>query len=133
MRAGELGDNVGLQRKMPGYLCEFTPQEPGKYQLTVVNPEGTQEAEEKILVKKADREHTGKPMDRRFLERVAQQTGGELVPWTQRYDMLDGIPYEAERVQIVNERAVWNYAPLYVLLVGLFLTEWWLRRRHDLV
>ncbi|MCF7853831.1 MAG: glutamine amidotransferase [Candidatus Pacebacteria bacterium] len=133
MHGGELGDNVGLSRKMRGYLCEFSPQAAGKYSITVVNPAGTEEAQERILVKKADRERTGAPVNRRFLAEVAQQTDGAFVPWKQRFDMLDDIPNIPHETQIVEERPIWNRWPLYVLLVGLFLSEWWLRRHHDLV
>lgn len=128
-----LSDDVGLSEATDGHACHFTPTDPGKYTIQVVNAAGTLKAEERILVRAADRELTGKPIDRRFLTRLANATGGEFVRWEERLDLPPRIPSQPRTVEIVRESPVWNKPILYLLLVALFLGEWWIRRHHDLV
>jgi hypothetical protein len=133
MRPAELGQDVGLSPVRDGYDCEFVPQVPGRYEVTVADPEGAVTATQQLLVKRADRELTGQPADRAFLRKIAGATGGELIPWEQRFSFQTSIQNEPVRMEILREYPVWNRAPLYFLLVVLLIGEWWYRRRLDLV
>lgn len=128
-----LGSEVGIRSRVDGFKCVFTPQTPGKYQVTVATPDGTQEESLILLVAEPEHEKTGAPLNRGFLQDLAGNTGGRFVQWKDRYKMFKHIQYRPKEVEIVEEYPIWNNYFWLALLIGLFTAEWWWRRRLDLV
>ncbi len=133
MLPAELGAEVGLRKPAAGYACQFMPAEPGRYALTVTTADGTQTARERILVRRPERERTGAPVNRAWLETVAAQTGGRLVALGDADRLADWVAGEPRTLEVNEESPVWNRPEAYVLLVLLFLAEWFVRRRMDMV
>ncbi len=133
MRPAELGANVGLTSSLPGYLCQFTAHEAGKYTITVLAPGGTATDNEQILVKRAAREFGGGLLNREYLRQIAESTGGKWIPWPERKELFKTLKHEPRIIEIVEEYPVWNHPFWFIALVALLLGEWWLRRRSDLV
>ena len=128
-----LGSDVGISRAMNGFKCEFTPQAPGKFQVAVSTPDGTQEQSLLLLVKRAEHERTGAPINRRFLQQLAETSGGQLLQWEDRFDLAKAIKAKPKKIEIVDEYPIWNRWWWLVLLVTLFSLEWYWRRTLDLV
>jgi hypothetical protein len=133
MHGMDLGSEVGLLEPRPGYGCRFTAEEAGQYKLEVMDAAGQSVAREQILVKRAEREKTGAPLNRNYLADLVRQTGGRIVPWTERASLFDNLEATPRTVEIIREYPVWNRLPWFILLVALFLVEWFLRRKADLV
>ena len=133
MVPASLGTDVGLTRPVDGYRCVFTPQLPGKYQVTVSTPDGTQQTTLLMLAAEPEYEKTGAAINREYLEKITQDTGGLLVQWKDRYRMFDDIPFAPKEVQIVEEYPIWNRWWWLAVLIFVFCLEWWWRRRLDMV
>ena len=128
-----LAEDVGLARKANGFKCTFRPHVPGRYEAAVSTPDGTQSSTLLLLVKEAERERTGDPINRGYLSVLASQTGGKFVPWKERYTIFTDMPYETRELEIVREYPLWNRYWWLLVLISLFTAEWWWRRRLDLV
>jgi len=133
MVSAALGPEVGLNRKVNGYKCVFSPKQPGQYKVVISTPDGSQEAELLLLAKRSEHERTGAAIDRQYLHKMSADTGGKFVQWKQRTAMFKDIPWNAKEVQLVEEYPVWNRWWWLVLLIALFAGEWWWRRQLDLV
>ena len=128
-----LAEDVGLAKKASGYKCTFRPQVPGKYEAEVSTPDGTQRSTLPLLVTEAERERTGDPINREYLNELASRTGGKFVPWKNRYAIFADMPYETRELEIVREYPLWSRYWWLLVLIFLFTAEWWWRRRLDLV
>jgi len=133
MTPAVLGQDVGLTRETQGFKCVFSPDKPGRYEITVSASDGTQSARLLLLVTKPEREKTGKPINRDLLKRLAKESGGEFVAWKNRYRFLKKIPYQPREIRQIIERPIWNRFVWLLLLIVLFSAEWYWRRRIDLV
>lgn len=133
MVAATLDDSVGLTRKQDGYTCEFRPQLPGTYTISVTSADGVLSAKAKLLAREPVRERTGLPADRAYLERVAKATGGEFVAWKNRRAVFDRLTAKPRELRTVMEYPLWP-KPIWILaLITLFSLEWYWRRKLDFV
>jgi uncharacterized membrane protein len=124
---------VGLTKATSGFKCTFRPNVAGEYQVSVSTPNGSQEQKLRLLATCSENERTGAPLDRDYLERLAGDTGGKLVPWSSRYAMFKDIPFQPREKQEIKEYPIWNRWIWVLALTALFCAEWWWRRRLDLV
>ncbi len=133
MIKGTLGADVGINGQIQGFKCRFTPQIPGRYHVSVNNIESAEETKLLLLAKEPEHEKTGAPLNREFLQQVANATGGRFVNWEMRHELLEAIPHEKTEIELVQEYPLWNSWWWILTLMLLFTGEWWLRRRLDLV
>lgn len=133
MMPATLGEDVGLSRPVEGFKSFFTPQEPGQYQIVLATADGTQEATATVLAEQPENERTGAAIDRSYLGRLAEDTGGSLVDWPRRHQLFEQLSYQPREVALVREYPVWNRWWWLLVLLVLFCAEWWWRRRLDLV
>jgi len=133
MLPAQLGLEVGLPAPEAGYRCEFVPEQEGTYRLQVISRDGLSSEEALLVVKQPALEFTGASIDRRWLQRLAKETGGVMLPWEQAGTLLKKLPVRPRRVDIVREYSLWNKWPWLAGLILLFSLEWYLRRKWDLV
>ena len=133
MQESRLAAEVGLDTPIPGFVTRFIPVQTGRYQVKVTDQKGIDRAEGQFLVKETMREKTGAPADRQLLKALAKHSGGRFVSWNSREDFFATIPNNVQKIEISEEYPLWNWFPWFLILVCVFITEWWLRRRLDLV
>ena len=133
MLAGTLGSDVGLSRPLAGQRCYFTPNEAGRYDIVMTTADGTQSAELTLLAAEPQLETTREPLGRDYLDDVAQQTGGRFVPWADRFRMFQDLPHETQAFTRTSEVSIWDRWWWIGVILTLFCSEWWWRRKLDLV
>jgi hypothetical protein len=133
MVPARLGQEVGLNRSLPGYRHIFQPDQTGRYQISVSDSRGTQTVTKTLVVSQFAQEKTGALLNRPFLEQLAHETHGKLYPWKDRFQLARDIVRTPRQALLTREYPIWNRAIWLVLLIALFSLEWWWRRRLDLV
>jgi len=115
--------------KTGAYLTEVTAQRAdanGKFQelgrdvLTFQRMDGV-----------AENFHT--EQNRELLERLAAQTGGQYWKPEELSKLAARIPYSEAGVTVRETRDLWNLPLVFLVLVLLRFSEWWLRRRWGIV
>ncbi len=112
----------------PGpYLAEITadatgsaPQELGRDVLTFQREDGV-----------AENFHTAQ--NRGLLEQLAKETGGRYWKPAEVKDLPRDISYSEAGISVRNTHELWNMPIVFVVLLGLALTEWLLRRKWGVV
>lgn len=133
MQESRLAAEVGIDTPIAGFVTRFTPAQTGRYKVKVTDATGIDRAEGQFLVKEAVREKTGAPANRELLKALARHSGGRFVNWNSRADFFATIPNNVQKIEISKEYPVWNWFPWFLILVCVFIAEWWMRRRLDLV
>ncbi len=133
LAAASLGKDVGLEQQVNGYRTSFVPGMPGEYQIEVKDARTGDTASTMILVSEPQLELTGRPIDRQFLQILAEHTGGAFVPLDDVVKELESISYEPLRVPSTDQQPLWNKAWILILLLALFTAEWYVRSKLDLV
>ncbi|MFO0936419.1 MAG: VWA domain-containing protein [Gemmataceae bacterium] len=109
---------------------------PGDYRFRVVSPEqpgNPPRAEAKVLPPPGE----GERLDMNVAEmtRAARESRGQFFTLAEADKVIDSLP-EAERVPL-NQPCppipLWSHWGSFLILVSLFATEWWYRRRERLV
>jgi uncharacterized membrane protein len=132
----QVPDNPGLFQaawtapKAGGYLTEVTAQradpntgkiaELGRDVLTFQRMDGV-----------AENFHT--EQNRELLERLATQTGGEYWKPADLGKLAGRIPFSEAGVTIRETHDLWNLPLIFLVLVALRFSEWWLRRKWGIV
>jgi len=112
------------------YLTEVTAQRPdpatgkfkelGRDELTFQRMDGV-----------AENFHT--EQNRELLERLANQTGGQYWKPTDLGKLASGIPFSEAGVTMRETKDLWNLPLIFVVLLLLRFSEWWLRRKWGIV
>jgi hypothetical protein len=106
------------------YLTEVTAQRAGKELgrdvLTFQRMDGV-----------AENFHTEQNRD--LLERLARQTGGQYWKPAELGKLAGSIPFSEAGVTMRETRDLWNLPLVFVVLVLLRFSEWWLRRKWGIV
>ena len=71
--------------------------------------------------------------NRELLENLASQTGGQYWKPSDLGKLAGSIPYSQAGVTIRETKDLWNLPLIFVVLVLLRCSEWWLRRRWGIV
>jgi uncharacterized membrane protein len=112
------------------YLTEVTAQRPdpatgkfkelGRDELTFQRMDGV-----------AENFHT--EQNRELLERLANQTGGQYWKPADLGKLASGIPFSEAGVTMRETKDLWNLPLIFVVLLLLRFSEWWLRRKWGIV
>ena len=70
--------------------------------------------------------------NRALLDELASKTGGETLTLDQLDDFADKISTLQAPVTEVIHFPIWHQAPLFLLALACFVTEWFIRRRKGL-
>jgi hypothetical protein len=128
----------------PGmYQMEWTAEKPGSYvaEITAENMErsaanGTQQIGQDVLTFQredgvAESFHT--EQNRRLLEQLAAQTGGRYWEPSKLGDMPRDISYSEAGISVRSTKELWDMPIVFLVLMGLALGEWLLRRKWGVV
>jgi hypothetical protein len=114
------------------YTAKFTPAQSGVYRIDVRADQESSSlgsVETRVLVGGSDRELTDPRMNSEVLARLAERTGGAVVP----VDALGELPGQLREHATVSATSVrldlWNNIWVFLLLAFLPSVEWFLRRQ----
>jgi hypothetical protein len=79
----------------------------------------------------AENFHTEQNRD--LLERIANQTGGQYWKPSDLDKLAGSIPYSEAGVTVRETRDLWDLPLVFVVLLALRFSEWWLRRKWGIV
>jgi uncharacterized membrane protein len=71
--------------------------------------------------------------NRDLLERLAQQTGGRYWKPADAGKLADAIPFSEAGVTVRETKDLWNLPLVFLVLLTLRFSEWWLRRKWGIV
>jgi uncharacterized membrane protein len=133
----EQGQPVGtarLARRGEGaeadrYTASFPASRVGNFSVAVP-PMGGQEQEltAPVTVQVPQMELDRPVVDRASLQRLAEDTGGQLVPLSDARRLPELIPSVEKRIPIISDQALWD-APLALALFALLITMEWIGRK----
>jgi hypothetical protein len=116
----------------------FETQAAGDYTIAVTARNGSEslgEAKARFLVDEQDLELDNAVAERGVLDSLAAMTGGKSLAPEQLPALLEELKKVPEQLQIetLTKQPLWDQWPLFVLLVVLLGSEWFLRKRWGLV
>ena len=123
-------------RKVGSYVAEFSSREPGAYRIvaTVNSPEGEliESRETGWVSDPAIDEFASLQPNRDFLQKIADQTGGELVEAANLNSFAAG--FDSKKVPVSETKTVpwWHRWSIFGAAIGLLLAEWGARRMWGL-
>ena len=127
---------ISLARRAAGgdsaqarYTASFPADRIGRY--TVRLPALSGEVDEKtaaVTVELPDAEMARPIVDRQALQRLAEQTGGQVIPLAEAGEAANRIKSVEKRVPIVTSRSLWD-APLALMLFTAFIAFEWIGRK----
>jgi len=120
-------------RETGRYSASFTPETAGLYRISLTgadeNGEEVGALDEALLVETDLREYRSARYDPDHLRAMAEATGGRFFELDELGQVADRIPFfkhdEAESVRL----PFWHFPGFFLLLILLWTTEWYLRRR----
>jgi hypothetical protein len=71
--------------------------------------------------------------NRELLERLAAQTGGQYWKPSDLNKLADNIPFSEAGVNTRETKDLWNVPLVFLVLLALLFSEWWLRRKWGIV
>ena len=72
-------------------------------------------------------------VDRAAMTRLAAETQGRTIDWTDAGPQLLRIPSAAVEIPVISAQPLWNAPVVMLLFVGLIVTEWVLRKVNGMV
>jgi hypothetical protein len=126
-------DTLGLYRaeltaEKPGaYLAEITAESSG----TAPQPLGS----DVLTFQRADgiAENFHTEQNRHLLEQLAAETGGRYWKLSELRDLPRDISYSEAGISVRSTKELWDMPIIFLLLLGLPVTEWLLRRKWGVV
>jgi uncharacterized membrane protein len=117
------------------YVGEFRAEELGRHRIELTASGasiGEAAAQSEFLVAELNREFYDASLNEELLKRIAAETGGKYYTLEEAGALVDDLTYR----QTDNSRPVtkdlWDMPVNFLLLVGLLVGEWFLRKRHGL-
>jgi uncharacterized membrane protein len=124
----------------PGqYQAEWTAEKPGAYLAEVVaDSAGTQPQElgrDVVTFQREDgvAENFHTQQNRQLLEQLAADTGGRYWKPSQLETLPRDISYSEAGISVRSTKELWNMPIVFLLLVGLPIAEWLLRRKWGVI
>jgi len=71
--------------------------------------------------------------NRRLLEQLASDTGGRYWKTSELENLPQEISYSEAGISVRNTKELWNMPIVFLLLLGLPLVEWLLRRKWGVI
>jgi hypothetical protein len=71
--------------------------------------------------------------NRELLERLAAQTGGQYWKPADLHKLAAGIPFSEAGMTTRETKDLWDLPLVFVVLLALRFSEWWLRRKWGIV
>ncbi|MGH9407464.1 MAG: glutamine amidotransferase [Terriglobia bacterium] len=135
--AGPGGDSATVQLApdpaTPGlYHGEWRAAAPGDYHAEVVARTGDTEAgRDAVSFERIDgvAENFHTEQNRALLEQLSAATGGRYLRPQQLAGLANEIPYSQAGISVRDLKDLWNMPAAFLLLLGLMLAEWLLRRK----
>jgi len=124
----------------PGlYQAEWTAEKPGAYLAEVTAKPASRQSQElgrDVLTFQredgaAENFHT--EQNRPLLEQLASQTGGRYWKTSELKDLPRDISYSEAGISVRSTKELWSMPIVFMLLLGLPITEWLLRRKWGVV
>jgi uncharacterized membrane protein len=124
----------------PGlYQAEWTAEKPGAYLAEVTAEPASRQSQElgrDVLTFQredgaAENFHT--EQNRPLLEQLASQTGGRYWKTSELKDLPRDISYSEAGISVRSTKELWSMPTVFMLLLGLPITEWLLRRKWGVV
>ena len=121
-------------KSVSGYTVKVDPNVPGIFlaQSTVGAGRDKLEAESRFSVSEPLPEKAGKAIDRVFLGKVAEQTGGRFFGVDQADSWGEHVIGKEQQVSRVRLLDLWNHPVLLSALLALLATDWVMRKRWNL-
>lgn len=117
------------------FAATFTPEQPGLYRVGVTARRGREEvgaASSTLLVGGADVEMAQPRLNTAVLERLASETGGQMIDAGAFGPTLAALQTAAPAAALAARRDLWHSAWSLLLIISLLAAEWLLRRRWGL-
>jgi uncharacterized membrane protein len=121
----------------PGqFQGDWSAPKPGAYLTEVTAQQAQKELGRDVLTFQrmdgiAENFHT--EQNRELLERLASQTGGQYWRPSELGKLAGSIPYSEAGVTVRETRDLWNLPLVFLILLALRFSEWWLRRKWGIV
>lgn len=116
------------------YRSQWTPTQPGLHTVSmkVVDTDGKPlgEVEEAFWAQVDDREYRQAASQPHALQKLARTHGGEFFKLENLKDIPDRIPWTKAHVSETVRFPLWHFPGFFLLLVGLWLLEWTMRRKR---
>ena len=137
-----VGATVDLQPSQDNegqYQAEWTAEKTGPYLAEITGTSSGKQTEELgrdvVTFQREDgvAEHFHTDQNRRLLEQLSAQTGGRYWKTTELKDLPRDISYSEAGISVRSNKELWNMPIVFLLLLGLPIAEWLLRRRWGVV
>jgi hypothetical protein len=125
---------------MPGlHQTEWTAEKPGTYVVEVIAESAGNQPQElgrDVLTFQrengvAENFHTGQ--NRRLLEQLASDTGGRYWEPSELKNLPRDVSYSEAGISVRSTKELWDMPIVFLLLLGLLLAEWLLRRKWGVI
>ncbi|HEY1985728.1 MAG TPA: hypothetical protein VGG85_09980 [Terracidiphilus sp.] len=124
-------------QQTPGeYQVAWTAEKPGTYLAEIVaNVEDQELGRDVVTFAREDgvAENFHTEQRREFLEQLSSQTGGRYWKPAELKDLPRDISYSEAGISVRSTKELWDMPAVFILLVGLPVTEWLLRRKWGVV
>ncbi len=119
------------------YECTYTPETEGNYEVSVqVEAATTDKAVTGFLVSEPVQEFSDAGLKREALEAAARLGGGQYFTTADGAALAQRLGQDVRALQragrVGGRSAIWDMPLLFLLLLGLLVTEWVIRRRNGL-
>lgn len=132
--------DLSPSEETPGmYQTEWTAEKPGTYVAEVVaQSTGSQPQEfgrDAVTFQREDgvAENSHTQQNRRLLEQLADQTGGRYWKSSDLRNLPRDISYSEAGISVRSTKELWDMPVLFLLLLGLPIAEWLLRRKWGVI
>jgi len=122
----------------PGlYSAEWTAEKPGEYlaEVTAESGDGQPLGSNVVTFEREDgvAEHFHTGQNRALLEQLSAETGGRYWKPTDLKNLPRDISYSEAGISVRNTHELWNMPIVFLLLLGLPIAEWLLRRKWGVI
>ena len=122
----------------PGeYRADWTAEKSGAYaaEVTAESTDGRELGRDAVTFQREDgvAENFHTEQNRRLLEQLAFETGGRYWRPSELGNLPQDISYSEAGVSVRNTKELWDMPVMFVLLLGLPIAEWLLRRKWGVI
>ncbi len=118
------------------YTATWTAQAPGGYAANIVAMRGSEElGRDAVMFRREDgvAENFHAEQNRELLQKLSSETGGNYYTPADASRLADEISLSDAGITVRQVRDLWNMPAVFLLLLGLPVCEWFLRRKWGVV